>query len=148
MNSSFLSTLMAVLNDQQEILQLPNNKLVAYNIDGDPISKEIPISFVLKLARLQTLIDKADEDTPLPSFEETEQIAEATGGDFVSAMTNSMFANDDKLLRVMMLKRIIVEVVRDAYPAESEHFDVEYFAHINRSVVRRPTRTRQPFFDD
>ncbi|MFA6463773.1 MAG: hypothetical protein WCV55_02095 [Candidatus Paceibacterota bacterium] len=142
MKSSFLSTLVAVLSGKQEIAELPNDKLVAFDCEGEALEGEVPIDFLLKIARLQTLSVQARKNAEMPSFEAIQQIAKETNVLFVVAAANAAGVHEDAVHCMMMIERLIVEAVREVYPAEYGQFDVQYSVHINRKIIRRPINKR------
>jgi hypothetical protein len=143
MNSSFLATLTAVLSGQDKIENLPQDKLIATNHMGDPIQHIVPVSVFLKLARLQTLAFQAYEKSEMPSYGTVKSVVEVTGGNTAQTMANSLEIQEDAARRITMIERLIVEVVREAIPAECEQNDVEYFAHVSGVIMRRPSNNRR-----
>ncbi len=140
MKSSFPSILVAVLSGQPGIAELP--KLIASDCEGEFLEGEVPWDLLLKIARLQTLCAKAHENTEPNSFEAIKQIAEETNVRFVEAGTNSAMVNEDATHREMMLERLIVEVVREAFPAECGQFGVRYAVNLSGKIVRLPINKR------
>ncbi|MDE2041416.1 MAG: hypothetical protein KGI59_03500 [Patescibacteria group bacterium] len=140
MNSSFLSTLTAILNDQREIAELPSDKLIAFEHVGEAVQQQISTQFLLKIARLQTLCVRAHQDGEMPDYEDEKQIAKETGQNIQNVMAKSLGLMEDSTHRAIMLERLMVEVVREAFPSECEHFDVAYYAHISGQIMRRPNR--------
>lgn len=143
MNSSFPSILVAVLTGQPEITELPNNRLVASDQNGVALEEKIPRDLLFKIARLQTLSAQARKDAEIPSFEDAKQIAEETGAGFIVTGTNALGVQEDATHRIMMIERLIVEIVREAFPAECGQFDVHYAAHISGRIIRCPTQSRR-----
>ena len=143
MNINFLSTFLAVLNDQQEIPELPSNNLRAFDWDEPSVEREIPNQLLLKVARLQTLGVLVNKQGKLPDFEETNRIAELTGVSFMETAANALCTSEDSTYRCMMLERVIIEVVRGAIPTECHYFDVSYFVHRDRTLRRRPMSQRR-----
>lgn len=143
MNSSFLATLTAVLSGQDEIENLPNDRLIGFDYLGDPVEQTVPMSVFLKLARLQTLSFQAHEKSEMPSYEVVKNVVEVTGGNAAQTITDSLGVQEDDTRRIMMIERLIVEVVREAIPAECERNDVEYFAHVSGVIMRRPINNRR-----
>jgi hypothetical protein len=146
MNSSFLATLLAVLGDQPEIENLPDNQLIASDHEGERLDKVATRPIFRKIARLQTLCFRAHEDARMPELDATKEIAATTGGSTAEIMANALGIQEDSTRRIMMLERLIVELVREAVPAEIERLDVEYVAHVDAVIMRRPIR-RQRFLD-
>lgn len=146
MNSSFLATLMAVLSDQDEIENLPNDKLIASELIGEPLESAVTMPIFLKIARLQTLAFRAHEIGEMPSFDSITQISGTTGGDAAKTIADSLGVKEDATRRIMMIERLIVEIVREAVPAECERNNVEYFGHLSGVIMRRATNS-QRFLD-
>lgn len=142
MKSSFPAILAAVLGNQPVIAELPNDNLVAFNCEGNSIDGEVSPALLLKVVRLQTLISQAQEDAEMPSTEAIQQIADETNVEFFVASINASHVQEDATHRMMLLERLIVEVVREACPAECGQFDVQYLAHISRKIIRRPINKR------
>jgi len=138
--SSFLSTLVAVLSNQAEIAELPNDKLNAFTCEGPTIEGELPKDVFHKIARLQTLIMLSHENARMPDYKTTQQIADETGVDFITAGANALATSEDATHRVIMLERLIVEVVREAFPKECSYFDVRYLARLDQKIVRLPVQ--------
>lgn len=143
MNSSFLTTLMAVLSDQNEIENLPNDKLIASNHESNPIKQVVPTTVLIKIARLQTLAFQAHNKSKMPNCDVIKSIAEVTGSNTAQTMADSLGVQEDATRRIIMIERLIVEVVREAIPAECERNDVEYFANTNGLIMRRPINYRR-----
>jgi hypothetical protein len=121
---SLLSVVIAVLNDEQIIPELPNNKIVAYQNRGQPIAGHVNNSRAfLKVARLQTIIVQEQEKSELP------EVIEST-----SSASAALMVQEDATHTIMMLERLIVQIVRDAYPSESERFGVRYVADIGMGI--------------
>lgn len=146
MNSSFLATLLAVLGDQPEIENLPNNQLIASDYEGERLDKESTRPIFHKIARLQTLCFRAYEDAQMSELDTIKEITATTGGSTAEIMDNALRIQEDATRRIMMLERLIVELVREAIPAEIERLNVEYVAHIDAVLMRRPIQ-RQRFLD-
>ena len=145
MNSSFLNTLIAILNDQPNIAELPNDKLIAFTHVGVAVQQEISTQLLIKIARLQTLCVRAQEEGEMSDYEGEKQIASETGQNIQEAMAKSLGLSEDLTHRLTMLERIIVEVMREAFPSEFEHFDVAYYAHISGQIMRRPIHHQRIF---
>lgn len=133
---------MAVLGNQTIIQELPNDKLIAFDCKGDSIEGEVSPAIFFQIARLQTLSSQAQEDAEMPSTEAIGQIAKETDVPFGVAGTNALHVQEDATHRSMMIERLIVEVVREACPAESRQFGVQYLAHISGKIIRRPISER------
>jgi hypothetical protein len=138
--SSFLTTVMAVLNNQSEIVDLPNDKLNAFTCEGDTLEEKIPLDILLKIAGLQTLIMQTREKVEMPDYETTQQIAKEIGVDSITAGANALAVSEDATHRVMMLERLIVEVVRAAFPKECGQFNVRYLARLDQKILRLPAQ--------
>ena len=146
MNSSFVSTVMAVLADQMEIPELPMDKLIGFSWEGTPVEQPLDKYLMLKVARLQNLCLIAQKHGEHPSYEEIKQIAEATGVSFMEAGANALSTGEDMTQRCIMLERLIVELVRESIPTECHHFYVQYFINGDRKLMRREMQ-RQRFLD-
>jgi hypothetical protein len=145
--SSFLTTVVAVLSDQQQIPELPYDDLLAFRCAGPAIEEEIPLCLLLKVSRLQTLAARVHDNAEMPNLEGLEQIAEETESDLVTTVSNLGNIQEDSIHRVRWLERLIVEVVREAFPQERERFDVRYIAHIDKKIVRLPAPSDSLIFD-
>ena len=143
MRSSFLTTLLAVLGDQPEIENLPNDKLIALDYEGYRLDRNTAWPVFHKVARLQTLCFHSHKEAQMPDLVEIKQMASVMGGSILEIMANSLGTQEDATRRIMMLERLIVEIVRDVVPAEIEQFDVDYIAHIDGVIVRRPVQQRR-----
>ncbi|MDR3558487.1 MAG: hypothetical protein P4L61_03070 [Candidatus Pacebacteria bacterium] len=140
---SFLQIITAVLQDEPEIAELPTSKLIGIN-DGKAtlLGRDIPQDVMFKLARLQTLKVKEAERGEMPELDELKAI----GGDTKVAMASSLGILEDSTRRIIMLERLIVEVVREAFPTECDRLDVEYMLHPQKGIIFVPTK-RQRFLD-
>ena len=146
MNSSFVSTVMAVLSNQMEIPELPMDKLVGFSWEGTPVEQPLDKYLMLKVVRLQNLCLMAESHGEQPSYEETKQIAEAAGVSFMEAAAKSLSTGEDMTQRCIMLERLIVELVRENIPTECHHFYVQYYINNEQKLMRREMR-RQRFLD-
>lgn len=143
MNSSFLATLSAVLSGQDEIENLPKNKLIASDQEGEEVKQTVPPHVFLMIARLQTLAFMEDDQSAMQPGENTAAVLETIGDDPVNTIPNALMVQEDGTRRIAMIERLIVEIVREALPAECEVFGVEYFAHESCVLMRRPTLQRR-----
>lgn len=143
MNSSFLSTLLAVLSDEEDIPALPHDRLITSYRMGDPVKAEVTRRILLKLTRLQTLCFQVYETGEMPELDAMKQMASETGSGIADVRANSLGTQDDMACRIMMLERLMVEVVREAVPAECDKFEVQYYVHADGTIMRRPIERRR-----
>ncbi|MEN9649408.1 MAG: hypothetical protein RL094_375 [Candidatus Parcubacteria bacterium] len=142
MNRSFFSVYKAVLAGEPEIPEIPNDKLRAVDDEGEPINYDIPTPFFILIARLQTLCFLVGEESEIPSSETITSIAAALGEAVLQVTANSLATQEDGILRVAMIQRMIVELVRNQFPSECDHLGVEYRAHISFKIIRVPLISR------
>jgi len=142
MNSSFLFTLLAVLSDEEDILALSHDRLITSYRMGDPAA-EVTKKTLLKLTRLQTLCFQAHETGEMPELNVMEQMASETGSGVADVMANSLGTQEDMTHRVMMLERLMVEVVREAVPAECDKFEVQYYVCDGGTIMSHPIERRR-----
>jgi hypothetical protein len=131
---SLLLIIVSVLNGDETITELPDGQLVAFQDRGKPINGMVDQTVLLKVARLQTLIVKEQEKAEIPEMEALKALCAQTGKDFATVMAQSMEVQEDATSNIMMLERLIVEIVRDACPAECERFGVRYVADISMRI--------------
>ncbi len=129
---SFLQTVLAVLTGQDEISELPSDKLIALT-NGEPIERRLSQEDLHKIIRLQTLIVHEQERGAM--FEQG-GLPEEDGQDTQNVMAQYLAVQEDATARVIMLERLIVELVREAVPAECERFDVRYSVNLSLEVLR------------
>ena len=140
---SFIQIIVATLQEEEEIVELPTPQLIGINDDKAMLlGRDIPPNVMLKLARLQTLKIKEAERGEMPEFDELK----AMGGNTIMAMSGSLGILEDSTRRIIMLERLIVEVVREAFPTECDRLDVEYMLHPQKGILFVPTK-RQRFLD-
>lgn len=83
---------------------------------------------IRKIFRLQTLIVHYMRMSPAnQSYEDIQEIANATGQSTISTMAQSLSADEDASEDVAMLKRILVNVVCEAFPSLAKHTNRDYF---------------------
>ena len=131
---TLLSTIVAVLNGEADMPELPNGQLRAYQNQGQPIPGSVSREALQKVARLQTLIFKEQEKARIPEVDEIQQMCTESKQPFAVVMARSMSVQEDATSNIMMLERLIVEVVRDACPSECDRFGVRYFADISGHI--------------
>ena len=131
---TLLPVIVAVLNGEEDIPELPNDQLQALQNQGQPIPGSVNQKTFQKIARLQTLIFKEQEKAEIPDMKVLRQTCTESGQDFVTVMARSLSVQEDATSNIMMLERLIVEVVREACPVECERFGVRYFADISLRV--------------
>jgi len=120
----FFTVLSKVLAGVVEISELPPNRMVAFD-NGNSIGKhEVPLEVILMLVRLQTMIVLENEDTYLSDNPGTAE-----------EMTNALCIREDSLYRINMLRRLMVEIVREAVPKEADRFNVNYFVTLDKQIT-------------
>ena len=149
--SSFYTTLLAVLNEQSEIKELPSNHLAA-NIysEGERLPNQIPRDVFLKIARLQTLIVNEGDRSEMPSAEEEKNMREQLGVDFLTLTSKALCVKEDATRRIMMLEGMIIEIVRSILPEECDQFNMRYcacFSPPNSHYLLRAPAPQQRFLD-
>ncbi|MEY2640730.1 MAG: hypothetical protein RL150_123 [Candidatus Parcubacteria bacterium] len=137
---------MAVLTEADEIPDLPNNKLIPVGGTYECVSETVPRPVFRKIARLQTLCFQAYALGGVPDIGQADQQAALTGSTRHRVMEASLSTREDMVRRIMMLERLIVEIVRETFPAECSRFDVEYFVCLDDTLRCRPAERRR-FFD-
>lgn len=146
---TFLETIVAILSDQPVIDTLPNDKLNVFDI-GKPIGgRRLPMNVLQRLARLQTLIVRAQSMGEMPATDVMEGLqdpGERTQLSQLDAMAAALGIQEDSTRRIMMLERLIVEIVREAVPTECERLDVRYCVNMQLEVLWSPS-PRQRFLD-
>lgn len=134
----FLETLTAILNHQEEIPGLPNDRLIAIDCPGNPINGRIVGKDFLAIARLQTLAIAEEEKCRMPEdahFFENTAVAQKTNT--AEVMASCLSAQEDGAKIVSMLECLITEIVRKLCPIENERCEVTYFAHPSGKVLWR-----------
>lgn len=128
MNRSFLSILTAVLNDEDDIPELPDDALKTVTQVGQVVSGDGVTSQLLKkVKRLQTLCGLDFATYGMPSVTKVPSVR----------LTAIFFARNT-IERIEMIEQLIVEVVREAVPVERERHDVGYAVHLSDSLMYYP----------
>jgi hypothetical protein len=138
-----MTVLLAVLNNEPQIPELPDTELRTVDAQGEPVRSTLSGELFKKLARLQTLDMCVSEDTRFPTFESIKQIAQQTERDVIEVQANALAIQEDGIGRRNLIQRTICELVREAVPSETNRFDVEYFLHPKPALMRRPAPRRQ-----
>jgi hypothetical protein len=128
---SFLNTLAAVLIGQPEIEGL--SEIYIFDMDAEKLLHSFNEDAYLKISRLQTLISHEHEVGVCPFFNR-----DGSGSVAVTSANDALCVAEDTVGRIAMLQRLIIEVVREMVPQECDHFDVNYFAHVDGSIRRIP----------
>ncbi len=131
---SLLSVIVSVLNNEQNIPELPDDQLVAFQNKGQPITGSINGTAFNQIARLQTLIVQEQEKAQLPEIATLKAIGAESRQDFGSTMASALSVQEDTTQNIIMLERLIVAIVRDACPSESERLGVRYVADISLRI--------------
>ena len=131
---SLLSIVVSILKSDESIPELPNDELVAFQHHGKPINGTVKLVTLLKIARLQTLIVREQEKAEIPEMESLKAVCAQTGKDFATVMAQSLVVQEDTTSNIIMLERLIVETIRDAYPMECERFGVRYVADVSGRI--------------
>lgn len=139
----FIETLLAVLNQQEEIPDLPSNQLTVIDQRGTRVSAQLSCKHILQIARLQTLAFRASKSGELPTHTDITAQARETGGQYLNLAASLLTVQEDATRRVMMLEGLIIEIVRQIVPAESERFDVRYFVNEQRHLLWIPSPPRR-----
>jgi hypothetical protein len=125
---SLVGLITAVLADEGEISELPTGELYPIDNEGVVVAESIEVTVALKIARLQTLIFREKEKGEMPETSMLPFYGPA-------AMASFLSVQEDATANIMMLERLIVEVVREAFPRESERFGVRYFLTSQRHLL-------------
>jgi len=131
---TLLPIIVSVLNNDENIPELPDDQLVAFQGHGQPIPGPINQIEFNKIARLQTLIIREQEKASIPEMDVLKETCAENNLDFGNAMAQALSVQEDATSNIMMLERLIVEVVRNACPKECDRFGVRYFADISLRV--------------
>jgi hypothetical protein len=118
----------ATLSEEEEIPELPNDTLRPLCSPGILVAKEIEIGLALKIARLQTLIFLEQEKGEIPDYA-------TISSKGPTVMANYLAVQEDATSNIIMLERLIVGIVRDAFPKEAERFSVRYFLSAERNLL-------------
>jgi hypothetical protein len=139
---SLLTVVREILNGAEKIPELPEDGLIATNGEGRPISVMMDGATFKKLARLQTLIRHEQKKAEMPDMDVVRQTAEGLGKTVSDILASSLGVQEDATSDIMMLERLMVAIVRDACPQESERMGVRYLADISYKVhaIEAPTR--------
>ena len=125
---TLLPVIVSVLNGDENIPELPDDQLLAFQNIGQPIQGVVDQKTFLKIARLQSLIVREQQRAAIPEMATLKQVAAQNRTDFPTFMANALSVQEDATSNIMMLERLIVESVREARPEECERFGVRYFA--------------------
>ena len=136
--SSFVEILQLILTDAKEIKGLADDELIAHDYPATMVRWRLSPDTFYRLARLQTLKAREFERGAMPDISGIKQVVVETGKDTAEVMSRSIAVSEDSLRRVMLLEQLIVEIVREAIPAESENLGVEYFVGPSADVYFRP----------
>ncbi|MES2314966.1 MAG: hypothetical protein V4524_03490 [Patescibacteria group bacterium] len=131
---TLLAVIVAVLNGEENIPELPNDQLQAFQNQGQPIPGSVNGEVFHKIARLQTLIFREQEKAGIPDMEVLKQMCAESHQDFATVMARSLSVQEDATANIMMLERLIVGVVREACPRECDRFGVRYYADISLRI--------------
>jgi hypothetical protein len=118
---SFLTILGSVLREDEDVPELPTEKLVAVvrdNVGATALGYTVPVNIMIKLARLQTLKIREGELSSMPEMDVINQQASETKTSSIEVMARSLSIQEDSTRREMMIERLIVELVRETYPQE------------------------------
>src|SRR3989344_667562 len=130
---SLIDIITSVLNSDETIPELPEDKLVA--IKGKScLEVDLDRDTAYKIARLQTLAVMTRENGEIPNI----SIPDDRGSGLLT-MANSLTIQEDATNTIMMLERLLVEIVRKAVPSENERFGVRYFLDGNLKLCYSET---------
>lgn len=116
---NFPELLVAILTDQENIPELPDDKL-KYTEPSEGMSPRVERpELVRRIARLQTLMfrEKEIQQNSRPDALELQAIADATGLSYIEAMMSQGQMSDDQFYRIKCLQCLIIEIVRGIFPA-------------------------------
>ena len=131
---TFVQTLTAILNDQEEIPGLPDNGLMGLDRDGQALPDKFSARDIVKLVRLQTLATREHFNSSILDAEPSEKGDDQNVPFGVDS--DLLKVQEDGILRIMMLEHLIVEIVRSIIPTESECFNVRYAITPTGRVMR------------
>ncbi len=137
-----ISIIAQILGEATTIDGIPDDRLIAHPVGWGRVivsRDKIPPNQILKIVRLQTLIEKLDENGGTVSDEE---LASMVAGDSFKKMEdfNNFLGNDflvrqDSYAQSMMLERLIIEIVRSLVSTECDKFQVGYRVNPNSEIM-------------
>ena len=132
---TFTETLVAVMTDKPEIASLPRKSLIGDNRAGQPVRHQLPEKILTRIVRLQTMIYQEGEKSPIPR---DGKMPEAEGQNIAELMSKYLQIQEDGARKMIMLKQLIVEIIREHVPAECERFNVHYALDSQSRIMRYP----------
>ena len=144
--SSFIKTILAILQDETTIPGLADDEMIGDNPEnGEVVSGRISRLGFVRVVRLQNLIYQEEGRSPVPSVGELTEMHKIQQKPYQKVAVDFLITSTDSSRRVEFIRRLIVEVVRDEIPGEDEKFDVEYVAGFlnNEYILYRVQGSRQ-----
>jgi|GEM_PF-6414542 len=136
---NFLATLLAILNEEEEVPGIPACIVLGPQLEGEIISKNLPDNEIMKIARLMALIEIENERSGIPDDENVGfMVIKDTSGSAEDFLSNCIAIRRDSTNRIAMLEGLIVEVVRKAIPTECDRLNVMYLLTPDTKLVRFP----------
>ena len=140
----FLTMLLAVMNDDEEVHGLPTCIVIGPQHGGEIIQKRLPDRERLKIARLMIMIDIENETSQIPDRAEISSMVDNETDDATRVFMNNCVAiRRDSANRIMMLDHLIVEIVRKAIPGEVEYLDTVYYLAPDSNLMRLSPQNQQ-----
>lgn len=137
----FLTTLTAILTD---VVNIPgyneNDNLIAE--DGEPVPGQFPQIEMIKLVRLQTMIDRISSQSNIPEMSEIKDIQDVTNSAFHEVLGRSVRISSRAIRQIKLLNQWIEEIVHKAIPSETTREDVVYRINAKYCLVYIPHQDR------
>lgn len=134
---SLIQIIRAVLNDDDDITELPEENLCLFGVSGTLVYKAVPEKLFFQVARFQTLIARQREIICCSRYFDLIRVEESSiCQSFFVAASNVEAVNVDTDSIISMLEVLIVVCVRDFYPHEYD-FCYFYCVDSDRNLYRK-----------